>query len=116
MARQQKAAEDQNQSELNKRMLEMQLTHSESGNPGNDSSYLYISNEIVARNLEEEWTQPEEIQNVASLLAACENAEMLAELRECAIPPAVFKAAAKGLEAGKRRQIKEWVLTLNGKT
>jgi hypothetical protein len=116
VARQQKAAEEQSQIELNKRMLEMQLTHSESGNPGNDSSYLYISNEIVARNLEEEWTQPEEIENVASLLAACETVEMLAELRECAIPPAVFKAAAKTLEGGRRRQIKEWVLVLNGNT
>ena len=97
MARQQKAAEDQNQSELNKRMLEVQLTHSESGNPGSDSSLIYISNEIAARNLEEEWNQPEEIENVASLLEACETVQMLRELRKCAIPPVVFKAAAKGL-------------------
>ncbi len=113
MARQQKAAEDQNQSELNKRMLEVQLTHSESGNPGSDSSLIYISNEIAARNLEEEWNQPEEIENVASLLEACETVQMLRELRKCAIPPVVFKAAAKGLEAGKRKQIRDWVLLLN---
>jgi glucose-6-phosphate 1-dehydrogenase len=61
----------------------------------------------------EDWNKPEEIENVVSLLASCESLEMLAELRECAIPPAVFKAAAKSLEAGKRQQIKEWVLMLN---
>jgi len=115
VARQQKAAEDQNQTELNKRMLESQLTHSESGNPDNDSINIYNHNGIVVRNLEvsEEWNQPEEIENVASLLAACENPEMLGELRGCAIPPVVFKAAAKSLEAAKRRQIRDWVLMLN---
>jgi hypothetical protein len=127
VARQQKAAEEQNQVELNKRMLEVQLTHSESGNPGNDSSYIYISNEIVARNLEEipeEWNQPGQIEKIASWLAACETLEMLRELRggdtppvegleKYVVPPAVFKAAARGLEPSKRKQIKDWVLVLN---
>ena len=115
VARQQKAAEEQNQSELNKRMLEVQLSQNESELSDNDSIYIYNHKGIVVTNSEitEDWNKPEEIENVVSLLASCESLEMLAELRECAIPPAVFKAAAKSLGAGKRQQIKEWVLMLN---
>jgi len=119
VARQQKAAEDQRQVELNKRMLEMQLSHSDSGNPGSDSSYIYNHNEIAARNskqdplLAEQWNQPEEIENVASLLKDCESLDMLAELRQCDIPSSVLKQASRGLEASKRKQIKQWVLELN---
>jgi hypothetical protein len=131
VAKQQKAAEDQSQVELNKRMLENQLTHSESDLGGNDSSYIYISSGIDAPKSEqdsqipEEWNQPGQIENITSLLALCESAEMLRELRggdtpppeelrKYAIPPAVFKAAARLLEPGKRKQIRDWVLILNG--
>jgi hypothetical protein len=113
-------AEKQRQAELDKRALEAQLTHNDSALADSDSIYLYNQQETLSGisnqqpPIEEQWNQPEEIKAIASLLADCESLEMLAELRECDIPPAVFKAAAKGLEAAKRRQIKDWVLTLNG--
>ena len=61
----------------------------------------------------EEWKNPSDIQKISDYLADCESLEMLAELRECDIPPAVFKAAARSLEPTKRRQIRDWVLMLN---
>ena len=113
-------AEKDRQAELDKRALEAQLTHSDSDLlatfpfffNNQQEKFPGISNQEPP--IEEQWNQPEEIKAIASLLADCESLEMLAELRECHIPPAVFKAAAKGLEAAKRRQIKDWVLTLNG--
>jgi len=114
-------AEKERQAELDKRALEAQLTHSDSDLLAVFPFY-YLNNQQETLPgisnqqppIEEQWNQPEEIKAIARLLADCENLEMLAELRECDIPPAVFKAAAKGLEAAKRRQIKDWVLTLNG--
>jgi len=96
-------------------------TQNDSALTGSDSiSYLNNQQETLPvisnqePSIEEQWNQPEEIKAVASLLADCESIEMLAELRECAIPTVVFKTAARSLKAGKRQQIKDWVLTLNG--
>jgi len=70
VARQQKAAEEQSQVELNKRMLEMQLSHNESEFCDSDSLNIYNQNGIAVTKSPtiEEWNQPEEIENVASLL------------------------------------------------
>ncbi|MBW4606707.1 MAG: hypothetical protein KME22_05640 [Hassallia sp. WJT32-NPBG1] len=79
-ARQWEAAEDQQQVEHNKRMLEVQLTQNESDPGGIDSNYIYIHihKEIDAPKskqdslVTEEWNQPEEIENVVSLLTECD--------------------------------------------
>jgi hypothetical protein len=145
----QKAAEDQRQVELNKRMLEAQLTQNDFDLGGNFEFNIYNQKEKlppiteVSRgdsdltiNLsigvfdpkapsnqqptveeqpadDELWNQPEQIETVTSLLADCESIEMLAELRECAIPTSILKTAVKGLDATKREQIRDWVLKLN---
>ncbi|MBW4450724.1 MAG: hypothetical protein KME38_28830 [Spirirestis rafaelensis WJT71-NPBG6] len=67
----------------------------------------------VVQDTTEEWNKPEEIQNIAEMLNACESVEMLAELRQCDIPTWVLKAASKRLETGKRQEIKAWVVKLN---
>jgi hypothetical protein len=108
LACQEKAVEDQQQTELNKTILEMQLSHS-----ATDSLFVYSQEKSSLPDIEVGYQpEKEEIEFVARFLADCESAEMVAELRQC-IPQAVLKAAAKGLEAGKRRQIREWVLVLN---
>ena len=61
-------------------MLEVQLTQNESDPGGIDSNYIYIHihKEIDAPKskqdslVTEEWNQPEEIENVVSLLTECD--------------------------------------------
>ena len=68
----------------------------------------------VVDHTTEEWNKPEHLEKIASYLADCESRDMLRELRECHyVPPFVFKQACRQLEAGKREQIKQWVLELN---
>jgi hypothetical protein len=82
-------------------------------------SFIYNQEELVPTTdiqntpTTEEWSKPEHLEYIASLLADCENRDMLGELRECDIPPFAFKQACKHLQATKRGQIKRWVLELN---
>ncbi|MGI8500678.1 MAG: plasmid replication protein, CyRepA1 family, partial [Hassallia sp.] len=57
--------------------------------------------------------QAEVLADTAVLLEACDDIEMLADLRKYSdIPPDAFKVASRRLEANKREQIKQWVLEL----
>ena len=59
------------------------------------------------------WNTPQSISEVAGYLEQCDDAEALALLRQCEIPPAIFKLAARRLSPAKQRQIREWVEVQN---
>lgn len=98
--------------EMNKRILESQLTHNKSDLGGTSPQYLYRRKRRSApsENLSEEWLTPESIADVAAMLEFCDTPEMLAELRKCNIPIEVLKVAAHRLPKDKYAQIKEWVV------
>ncbi|MGI2908603.1 hypothetical protein [Tolypothrix sp. VBCCA 56010] len=83
------------------------------------NSFIYNQEEVVTNTGIEnvpdtdEWLKPEHLEYIASLLADCESCDMLQELRECDIPPFVFKQASRYLEASKREQIRQWVISSN---
>jgi Origin of replication binding protein len=118
-ARTEREWEEKHQVELNKRMLENNLTRNGSDMVSQSPSISYIKQETatpISQNQpegESEWSQPENIQYVTQLLEYCENAEMLADLRECDIPPNIFRIASRHLPIDKREQIRDWVLQDN---
>jgi DNA-binding FadR family transcriptional regulator len=61
---------------------------------------------------QEEWNQ-QAIHDVAQMLQFCEDSEMLLELRQCDIPPQVFKAAARQLPREQQTRIRQWVAEQN---
>lgn len=112
--------EQQHQAELNKRLLEQQLTHTQSEKLAPLPS-IYINksqkcqppmdkNIQHTQYIDAEWYKPESIADVASMLQCCDSPEMLNELRECEIPIPVFKLAARQLPEVKRNQVREWVV------
>lgn len=118
--------EQQHQAELNKRLLEEQLTHSQSEVVTFSHSYIYKEKEGMSpteinpiqqpQYIDAQWDEPENIADVASMLECCDSPEMLVELRECDIPVAVLKAAARQLPEVKRNQIREWVVGVSRST
>ena len=62
-----------------------------------------------------EWDR-ESISELTQMLALCDDSEMLAALRQCEIPPQIFKLAARQLPTLKRNQIREWVIVGNLRT
>ena len=112
--------EQQHQAELNKRLLEQQLTRSQSDLVTFSPSNIYKPKERMSpteintipttQYIDAEWYKPENISDVAGLLEYCDTPEMLAELRQCEIPVPVLKVAARQLPDKKRHQIREWVV------
>ena len=98
---QQKRSSREQQDELNLRMLASQLTNTAN-----------LDNIPIA-TIKLEWVLPESIAEVAKMLECCEDPEELALIRQCDIPPEVFKIAARQLPNEKREQIKQWVIQLN---
>lgn len=114
--------EQRHQAELDKQRLateDKNNCQSPDGLVTTSHSFIYNQEEVVINTdtqktpITEEWSKPEDVENIASFLAACESRDMLRELRECDIPPPAFKQACKHLQATKRKQIKQWVLELN---
>lgn len=110
--------QQQHKSELNKRILETQLTHNQSDMVPRFPNIYKEENENVAlaENLSEEWLTPESISDVTGMLEFCDTPEMLTELRKCNIPIEVLKVAARQLPKDKYAQIKEWVVKMNATT
>lgn len=118
--RQQREWEEKHQTELNKRMLESQLTHTHSAVTPSSSIYINQKEKVsrtevlnISTTEIKEWNQPETIADVARMLEDCENSGMLAMLRQCNIPAEVFRIAARHLPSDKREQIREWVIIQN---
>jgi len=119
--RQQQGWEEKHQAELNKRVLESQLTHNESEMlAGFPSIYINQKENLPATDPQnipstemEEWNQPGTIADVAQMLSDCEDQGMLAMLRQCEIPVEVFRLAGRQLPSEKREQIRQWVLEQN---
>ena len=90
---------------------------------GTDENNLLINNQAQSRNNKpeelaqnyvvehttEEWLEPENLADTAALLSACNNPEMLVDVR-AAVPAYALKAASKLLPKSKVVQIKQWVL------
>ena len=110
--------QQQHKPEMNKRILETQLTHNQSDLGGTSFQYLYRrkGRSAPSENLSEEWLTPESIADVAEMLEFCDTPEMLAELRECNIPIEVLKVAAHRLPKDKYAQVKEWVVATTATT
>ena len=108
-----KATAEANQVELSRKILEVQLSHTDSDLvAGFSSSYIYPGK--TCHQLEEDWNQPEVIEDMRNLLYLCQTVGELSDLRSYTQAPAwVFKQAASQLEATKRQQIKHWVLEDN---
>lgn len=66
----------------------------------------------VVDHTTEDWLKPENLADTANLLEACENADMLADVR-AAVPSYALKEACKLLPKFRLIQIKQWVLQLN---
>lgn len=117
--RQQQQSEEQ-QSELNKRMLESQLTHTHSAVTPFPSIYINQTEKVsrtevynIPSTESKSWDSPETIADVAKMLEACEDAEMLALLRQCEVPADIFRLAARQLPHELREQIRQWVVSQN---
>jgi len=67
-----------------------------------------IKSQQCQQSLDEEWFTPENLQATAEYLDACENSEMLAELRTI-IPSPVLKVASRMLSQQKKETIRQWV-------
>ncbi len=63
-------------------------------------------------DLMQQWLVPSSIAYLCECLQACENVDMVADLRRIA-PPEALREATKPLSARKRQQIKAWVQQLN---
>lgn len=115
--RQQQEWEHKHQAELNKRTLENQFKCQSTDSNGLSSPFLYI-NQMEAKPVTEvykltentEWDKPETLSDLAELLAACDSAEMLEDLRGCDIPADALRVASRQLPPEKRERIKSWVL------
>jgi hypothetical protein len=59
-----------------------------------------------------EWLTPESIDYLSECLRACENLQMLNDLRQFC-PPAALREASKKLPEDNRKQIRAWVECLN---
>jgi len=60
-----------------------------------------------------EWLLPENIDDIAQMLAGCETPEELAGIRAACPYIEVLRMACKDLDANKVTQIKQWVLEFN---
>lgn len=86
------------------------LYKNEASSPNNKPEEL--AQNSVVEHTTEEWLTPKNLADTASLLSACDNPEMLADVR-AAVPPYALKAACKLLPKLRLIQIKQWVLQLN---
>lgn len=64
--------------------------------------------ETQHQSMDQQWLTDESVQYLADCLAACENPQMLSELRAIA-PAAALKEAARKLPAQQKQIIKQWV-------
>ena len=119
---QQQEWDNQHSIELNKQMLESQLTHTCSDLGGTlpiniykptEKGAPYHHTETIPTTEVEEWKKPQCILDVAQMLNYCEDAEALALIRQCEIPADIFKLAARQLPHEKREQIRQWVISQN---
>ena len=84
--------------------------------PTDSELYTHLENDmqqVEQLTTHDGWNTPQAISEVAEMLELCDDAEALAGLRECEIPPSVFKLAAKHLTPAKKQQIRGWVLAQN---
>lgn len=66
----------------------------------------------VSKQEKQEWLREENLEEIARWLEACENGEMLWDLRQC-YPDFAMKAAADLLPSKTRARIREWVIQQN---
>ncbi len=81
------------------------------GRSGNYKPEELPQNHVVSHTTDE-WLTDENLADTANLLEACDDAEMLEDIRTC-FPARALKAASRLLPESKRTQIKQWVLGLN---
>jgi hypothetical protein len=76
-----------------------------------DSRFYALENEKM-KSQEQQWLTQESLQDLADILEACENSQMLAELRAI-YPSYAMKQAAKLLPDSTKQRIQQWVVTQN---
>lgn len=71
-----------------------------------------LAENYVVECTTEEWLEPENLADTAALLSACDDAQMLADVR-AVVPDYALKEACKLLPKLRLIQLKQWVLQLN---
>lgn len=121
--RQQQEWEERHQAELNKRILESQLTHAHSGVGVAVATYLYKPSETATptevNNIANcthinQISQMEDIKNIARMLDDCQCFEDLSVLRD-RVPSDALRQASRQLPPDKREQIRSWVVEDNSR-